>query len=264
MQVTVKAIGVNRADVFYRQGKYPFFGLELSGIAQNGKRVAAIVNGGAYAETVEVQEECIIEIPDSMSFEEAAAITESLFTAYHNLVSLCKIKAGENVLIHGGASGVGVVAIQLAKLLGANVSATAGKKEKLELIEKLGANAIDYNTKDFGKEKFDVILDIVGASYFDANLAALKRGGRLAIISFIGGAKTEVNLAPLLLKSLQVFGSTITGLSAQERAKLRDDIKPYFVQIKPVIDKVFPISEKDKALDYVEKYGNVGKVVVAV
>ena len=264
IKLQVKAIGVNRADVFFRQGKYPAEGLEVAGVAADGKRYAAIMDGGAYACEVEVHKECAIEIPAAMSFNDAAAITEALFTAYYNLVSLCALQAGENILIHGGASGVGVVAIQLAKLLGANVSATAGKPEKLALIDKLGAVAIDYRSKDFGKEKYDVILDIVGGDYFNTNLAALKKGGRLAIISFIGGAKTEANLAPLLLKHLSVYGSTIRGLSLEEKKKLRDEITPYFPKIKPIIGKVFEFAEKEQALDYIEQYRNIGKVVVDI
>jgi NADPH2:quinone reductase len=256
MKIAVKAIGVNRADVFYRQGKYPYFGLELAGIGADGKNYAAVVNGGAYA--AEVDAETFLELPKGMSFEAGASIIEGLFTAYYNLVELCGIKAGESVLIHGGAGSVGVVAIQLAKLFGANVFASAGKPEKLKLIESLGADAVDYR-QGFGENKYDVILDCVGGSYFNANLAALKQGGRLAIIGFIGGAKTDANLAPLLLKNLSVFGSTI---SSQNKPELAKKVAPYFTQIKPIIDKTFAIADLDKALDYVEGYNNLGKVVV--
>jgi len=264
MKIQTKAIGVNRADVFFRQGKYPATGLELAGMAEDGRRVAAIVDGGAFAAEVNVDEECVLEIPASMSFIEAASIIEALFTAYYNLVSLCGLKAGESALIHGGAGGIGPVAIQLAKLLGAKVSATAGKPEKLKLIESLGAVAVDYRPKEFGKEKYDVILDVVGADYFDANLVALKRSGRMGIISFISGAKAELNLAPLLLKNLSVYGSTIRSLSLDVKAGIRDAIKPYFGKIKPIVDSTFPLTELDKALDYVEGYKNVGKVVVTI
>ena len=263
MKIQVKAIGVNRADVFYRQGKYPVFGLELAGMADDGKRYMAIIDGGAYAETAEVEPECAIEIPQNMSFIEGAAIIEALYTSYYNLAELCQLKAGESVLIHGGASGVGVVAIQLAKLLGAKVAATAGKPEKLQLIKSLGAEEVDYNN-GFGSDKYDVILDIVGGNYFNQNLAALKKGGRLAIISFIGGAKADANLAPILLKHLKIYGSTIRGLSLAEKAKIKNAITPLIPQIKPVIDKIFLFTQIDAALDYVEQYKNIGKVVVIV
>jgi NADPH:quinone reductase-like Zn-dependent oxidoreductase len=262
IKLTVKAIGVNRADVFFRQGKYPAQGLEVAGVDANGKRYAAIMDGGAYANEVMVHEECAIEIPTQMSFTDAASIIEALFTSYYNLVELCRLKKGDDVLVHGGASGVGVVAIQLAKLLGANVAATAGKPEKLKLISELGATAIDYKSGDFGKEKYDVILDIVGGSYFNTNLTALKKQGRLAIISFIGGAKTEANLAPLLLKDLAVYGSTIRGLTLDKKKKIRDAVTPFFAQVKPVIGKIFPFADKEQALDYVEQYRNLGKVVI--
>jgi NADPH:quinone reductase-like Zn-dependent oxidoreductase len=235
MKITVKAIGVNRADVFYRQGKYPVTGLELAGIGEDGKRYASIIDGGAFAPEVEVEEGSYIELPQHFSFEDGAAIIEALYTSYYNLVVLGKLKAGESVLIHGGASGVGVVAIQLAKLIGAKVFATSGKPEKLKLIEELGAVAIDYN-KGFGENAYDVILDIVGASYWEANLKALKKGGRLAIISFIGGAKAELNLAPLLLKNISVFGSTIRSLSNNDKWQIRKNIMPIFGKIKPIID----------------------------
>ncbi len=264
MKLEVKAIGVNRADVFFRQGKYPVQGLEVAGVAEDGRKFAAIMDGGAFAEQVEVQEEYALEIPQVMEFVEAVAIIESLFTAYYNLVILGKLQAGEKVLIHGGGSGVGVVAIQLAKLLGAEVYATSGKPEKLDLIKSLGADPIDYRKKDFGKDKYDVILDIVGADYFNANITALKKGGRLTIISFIGGARGEFNLAPLLIKDLSVFGSTIRGLSLSKKREIRDAIAPYFGKIKPIIAKTFPLEEKEAALDYIEQYKNAGKIVVTV
>ena len=278
MKIKVKAIGVNRADVFFREGKYPVFGIECAGVAEDGRRVAAIVDGGAYDPEVEAHESGVIDLPASMSFEEGASIIEALYTSYYNLVSLCKLQKGEKVLIHGGGSGVGVVAIQLAKLLGADVYATAGKPEKLALIKKLGATAIDYTSslregkafeaiqagslRSARDDGFDVILDIIGANYFDKNLAALNQNGRLAIISFIGGAKGEFNLAPLLTKSLSVFGSTIRGLDNEKRGEIREKIIPYFTQIRPVIDRVFPYAEKEQAIDYVRDYKNVGKVVI--
>lgn len=261
--VQVKATGVNRADVFYVDGKYPVFGLEVAGVAEDDRRVCGIVDGGAYAEFAVLDEGCLLEIPDDMSFEQAAAVAEGLFTAYYNLAELCNLQKGEKVLVHGGAGAVGVVAIQLAKLLGAQIYATAGKPEKLELIERLGAEAVDYESKDFGKDQFDVIMDIVGADYFDANLRALKRGGRMAIISFISGAKGEVNLAPILTKDLSVFGSTIRGLDLEAKTLVRDKIKPYLKQVSPVIDKVFDFSEAAETIDYVREYKNLGKVVIS-
>jgi NADPH:quinone reductase len=263
MKITTKAIGVNRADVFYRQGKYPVFGIELAGIGEDGKRYAAIVDGGAYNREVEVEEGSYIEIPAKMSFVDAAAITEALFTSYYNFVTLANLKKGEKLLIHGGASGLGVVAIQLGQLLGAKVYASSGKPEKLALIEKLGAVAINYSD-GFIANKYDVILDMVGGKYFNSNLAALARGGRLTIISFIGGARADANLAPLLLKNLSVYGSTIRSLSAKQKAEIAKNITPYFAKVKPVISQVFDFAEYDKAIDYVEKYKNIGKVVIEV
>lgn len=263
MKITVKAVGVNRADVFYRQGKYPVFGIELAGIGEDGKNYAAIIDGGAYAKEVTVEEGSYIELPKNMSYIEGAAIIEALYTSYYNIVMLGGLKKGERVLIHGGASGIGVVAIQLAQLIGAKAYGSSGKPEKLELIKKLGAVAINYSD-GFIANKYDVILDMVGGNYFNSNLAALAKGGRLAIISFIGGAKVEANLAPLLLKNLSVYGSTIRSLDAKKKAEIRDQITPYFGKINPVISQIFKLEDKEKALDYVEKYKNIGKVVVEV
>lgn len=267
--IEVKAIGVNRADVFYLQNKYPVFGLEFAGI-YNGKRVAGLVDGGAYAEFIEAEKAVFIEIPQDVSFKKAASLTESLVTAYYNLIDLCDLQKGEKILIHGGGSGVGVAAIQLAKAVGAEVAATAGKAEKLELIEKLGAIGIDYNYSSFlsetessdNSDSFDVILDIVGGDYFNANLRALKKGGRLAIISFIGSVKTEANLAPILLKNLSIYGSTIRSLSREKKLELLGNILPYLAKINAVIDREFVFDEVQQAIDYVGKYKNIGKVIV--
>lgn len=264
IKIKTKAIGVNRADVFHRQGKYPAFGLEVSGIAEDGRRIMGIVDDGGYAKEVTLQPGSWLEIPKHLSFVEGASIIEALYTSYYNLGMLCKLKAGEKVLIHGGASGIGVIAIQLAKLIGAEVEATAGKKEKLKLIESLGAKAIDYHTRDFGKDKYDVILDMVGADYFNDNLAALKNGGRLAIIAFISGAKTEAKLGAILLKNLSIFGSMIRTQSDETKAAIQKGFLPFVDKIKPIVDRTFGFEEVDKALDYVEAYKNIGKVVVEI
>jgi len=285
MKIQIKAIGVNRADVFHRQGKYPASGLEVAGVAADGRRVMGIVNDGGYAREIELSEGSWMEIPAALSFVEGASIIEALYTSYYNLVSLCALKKGEKVLIHGGASGIGVVAIQLAQLIGAEVETTAGKKEKLELIESLGARAINYtslrvarsnpprdlqtglprsarNDDDrFGNDKYDVILDMVGADYFNDNLAALRNGGRLAIIAFISGAKVDAKLGPILLKNLSVYGSMIRSLV---KGEILRGFAPYVGKIKPMVDKVFGFEEIDAALDYVEAYKNLGKVVVEI
>ncbi len=261
LKISVHAAGVNRADIFHLAGKYPSFGLEFAG-ELGGKRVAGLVDGGAYAQEIAAEQAAYVEIPEGVNFPEAASMVEALATAYHNLVELCALKAGEKVLVHGGGSGIGVVAIQLAKLLGAEVTATASNPEKLALIEQLGARAVDYTQSDFGDNEYDIVLDIVGASYFNQNLAALKNGGRLAIISFLGGAKGEVNLAPLLTKNLQVHGSTIRSLSLHEKQELLEKAQPFMPKIKPIIAHSFAFSELAEAIDYVGDYKNVGKVVI--
>lgn len=264
MKIKIKAIGVNRADVFHRQGKYPAFGLEVSGIAEDGRRIMGIVNGGAYTEKkeIEIEDGSWMEIPTELSFVEAASLIEALYTSYYNIAVLGKLKAGEAILIHGGGSGIGIVAIQLAKLMGAKVYATAGKPHKLELIKSLGAEAIDYHAKDFGREKYDVILDMVGASIFNLNLEALKTNGRLAIIAMISGAKCEARLTPILVKHLSVFGSMIRTLPNEEKLEIQRGFKPYISQIKPIVDRTFAYSQINQALDYVEAYKNAGKVVI--
>lgn len=262
--VEVKAVGVNRADVFYLDGKYPYFGLEFAGIDEGGKRVAGLINGGAYAEFVEADENTLVDLPEDVSFEDAVCVLEGLYTAYYNLVELADVQKGEKVLIHGGGSGIGPTMIQLAKLLGAEVFATAGKAEKLELIKRFGAKAINYKEEDFAENKYDVIVDIVGADYFNRNIAALNKGGRLCIIGFISGAKCEAKLGALLTQRLTVFGSTTSGLPPEDKARLRGEVVPYIGKIKPVADKVFEFEELPEALEYVKGYRNVGKVVVSL
>jgi putative PIG3 family NAD(P)H quinone oxidoreductase len=288
--------GINRADLLQKQGKYPLPekapfipGLELSGIVtacgegvsqfSPGDKVCALVKEGAFAEYTAVDARHVLPVPGDMSLEQAAALPEACFTVLISLVWQARLTSGESVLIHGGTSGIGSMAIQIAKLLGARVFSTSGSREKCAVCEGLGVErAIAYREEDFvarvkeltdGKG-VDVILDMVGGDYFPRNLEALARGGRLAMIAFLRGAKMQVNLGPLLLKHLSVMGSTLRSRPAPEKARLALELQeivwPALAKglLKPVIDHVFPLEEAEKALNRMDQGLNIGKILLKI
>ncbi|MGR6431647.1 NAD(P)H-quinone oxidoreductase [Rhizobium sp. PAMB 3174] len=265
--VKVEAAGVNRPDVAQRQGTYPppkdaspILGLEVAGtvaaIAPDvdgfsiGDPVCALANGGGYAEYCAVPAGQALPFPKGYDALRAAAIPETFFTVYANLFMMGGLKAGEKVLIHGGSSGIGTVAIQLASAFGAEVYTTAGSKEKCDACVELGAKrAINYREEDFaavirqetGKAGVDVILDMIGASYFQRNIGSLARDGRLVIIAFLGGAVAEkVDLTSIMLKRLTVTGSTMRPRTADEKREIRDQL---LMKVWPLLDegKVAPV-----------------------
>ncbi|HEU5047547.1 MAG TPA: NAD(P)H-quinone oxidoreductase [Rickettsiales bacterium] len=292
--VKIAYAGANRADLFQAQGKYPLPegnpaipGLEISGEivacgegvnpSRIGEKVCALLSEGAFAEYAVVPEALALPVPENMSLEEAAALPEAAFTAWISLVWQAELKKGETVLIHGGASGVGSLAIQIAKALGATVFTTAGTDEKCAACLKAGAShAINYHTQDFaeqikqltGGKGVDVILDIVGGEDFARNLQSLAHGGRLCIIAFLKGAKITANLSPILLKHLKVMGSTLRSRPLSEKTQiaveLRDNLWHIIAQgqIKPVIDRIFPLKDAQKALDRMEQRLNIGKILI--
>lgn len=291
--VRVHATAVNRADLLQRRGAYPppdgaspILGLELAGeVARDagpwraGDHVMAVVTGGGYAELAAVPAGMAIPVPAGMPFEAAAAIPEAFLTAYLNLFTLGGLATGETVLIHAGASGVGTAAIQLARAAGARVLATAGADEKLALCRELGAEvAINYRREPFagpvaeatGGRGVDLVLDFVGAPYWEANLASLAVGGRLMLIGFLGGSRGQLDLGPVMAKSLRVAGTTLRRTPLERKVALArafaDFALPRFErgELRPVLDSVYPLEQAADAHAAVEANSNAGKVVLRV
>ena len=292
--IKVIAAGVNRPDCLQRQGLYPpppgaseIPGLEVSGIVTGtgantsrykpGDKVCALLTGGGYAEYCAVPEVQCLPVPDGLSMIEAAALPETFFTVWSNVFQRGALQAGETLLVHAGASGIGTTAIQLGKALGATVYATAGTDEKVALCEQLGAiKAINYNTEDFldvikqEANGADVILDIVGGSYLAKNMKLLNPDGRLVVIAVLGGAKSEINLAQVLMKRLTVTGSTLRARPPEVKAAIATDMEakawPLLSSgaVKPVIQATFPLAEADKAQAILDANEAAGKVVLVV
>ncbi|MBN1218511.1 MAG: NAD(P)H-quinone oxidoreductase [Anaerolineae bacterium] len=294
--VDIYATALNRADLLQRAGKYPpppgaseILGLEMAGrIAavgalvtgwQVGDRVCALLPGGGYAEQVNVPSQMLMRIPENWAFEQAAAIPEVFLTAFVNLFIEANLQEGETVLIHGGASGVGTAAIQLAKEAGCRVFVTAGTDEKVVRCTKLGAElAINYKKEDFAErirddtvgEGVDVILDMVGAAYFERNVRLLKLRGRLVFIATLGGAKTEINLAELMSRRLRLIGSVLRSRSLAEKIEIKQRFMNRFWAllekgtIQPIIDSIYPIGQVNEACQRMAQNQNIGKIVLRV
>ena len=295
--VKVKASAINRTDIMTRENRqlpepYPILGIEVAGVVVEnqdssnnqlvpGTRVAGLVNHGGYAEYVVMPADRAIRIPDNMSFEEAAAIPEVFLTAYQTLYWLGELESEETVLIHAGASGVGTAAIQLAKkMTKAKVIVTAGSTEKLQFCKELGADKlINYKEEEFDQlvleyteqKGVDLILDFVGASYWEKNLNSLKTDGRWVVIGVLGGAVVEnVNLGMLLQKLITLKGTLLTPRSDDYKAQLTNEfienVLPYFEKglIKPIVDIVFPLDEVAKAHQYMEENKNSGKIILKI
>jgi NADPH2:quinone reductase len=294
--VKVEAAGVNRVDVMQRRGVYPpppgapdILGLEVAGevVALGpgasrhalGARVAALVPGGGYAEYCLAHESNALPIPRGLSAVEAAAIPEAFFTVWTNVFERGALKAGETLLAHGGSSGIGTTAIQLAKAFGARVIATAGSDEKARECVRLGADrAVNYRAEDFvaatlaatdGKGA-DVILDMVGGDYVARNYAAAAIDGRIVQIAFLSGQRVEIDLRVLMAKRLFHTGSMLRPLSVGEKAAiaeaLRAKVWPLLAEgrCKPVIDSVFPLAEAAEAHRRMESSAHIGKIVLTL
>lgn len=292
--VGVRATGVNRADLLQRMGRYPpppgapdILGLELAGEVvalgpgctqrKVGERVMAIVEGGAYATLAVVPEAQTLLVPEPLDWRAAAAIPEAFLTAYLNLFDLGQLAAGESVLVHAGASGVGVAAIQLAREAGAMVLATARGEAKLDLCRSLGAAAaILPEGGDFAPAVREatagagvhLVLDFVGAPYWAGNADVLRRGGRLILIGFLGGSRGDVDLSPILRKSLVVRGTTLRGLPAADKASLVERAGEFLLprlaagSLRAVVDRSFPLAEAATAHNYMSENRNLGKIVL--
>ena len=293
--VKVHAFGINRPDILQRQGLYPMPkgvtpvpGLEVAGeivaVGANvtqfkvGDKVCGLTNGGGYAEYCVVPESQTLNIPENVSFTQAAAIPETFFTVWANVFQMGKAQAGETALVHGGTSGIGTTALMLCKALGIKTFATVGTDEKVVAISQL-TTAINYKTQDFEQvinEKtdnggVDVILDMVGAPYLERNLNLLRRDGRLVYIAFLGGAKAkDVKLGQIMMKRLTITGSTMRARTTAEKAEiaqgLKDIVAPLWAkgECLPMIYKTFKFDQIQDAHACMDTGEHVGKVVVEI
>jgi NADPH2:quinone reductase len=294
--VKVAAAGVNRPDVMQRQGNYPpppgasdIPGLEIAGevVATGsgatrftaGDKVTALVAGGGYAEYCPVHETNALPAPGALSLIEAGAIPETFFTVWHNVFERGRLKSGETLLVHGGSSGIGTTAIQLAKASGARVITTAGSAEKCEACRKLGADvAINYRSEDFvaatkaatGGKGADLILDMVGGDYIERNYEAAAVEGRIVQIAFQGSSRAEVNFLRIMLKRLTHTGSTLRARSVTDKAAIARALEakawPLIAagKVKPVIYRTFPLRDASAAHALMETSAHIGKIVLTV
>jgi NADPH2:quinone reductase len=295
--IRVLAAGVNRPDVQQRRGLYPpppatspLLGLEVAGevvmageaVTQYhvGDRVCALTNGGGYAEYCVAPAAQALPWPHGYDAVRAGALPETYFTVWANMFMLGRLAGGESVLVHGGTSGIGVTALQLAKAFGATAYATAGSDDKTAACLKLGADAaINYRTQDFlaeiqrltGKRGVDLVLDMVGASYFARNLRCLALDGRLVLIAFLGGSKLEeFSLVPIMTKRLTITGSTMRPRSTAQKGAIADALRAQVWPLLdagrcgPVIHQVFPLAEAAAAHALMESSAHIGKIMLAL
>lgn len=290
--IRVAYAGVNRPDVLQRQGSYApppdasdLPGLEASGEIvgmgagvtrwKKGETVCALLPGGGYAEYVACHADHALRVPAGLSLREAACLPETAFTVWSNVVTRGGLRGGERFLVHGGTSGIGMMAIQIARALGARVFATAGSDRKCAAIESLGATAINYRNEDFTKRLApeggaDLILDMVGGSYIPRNIKALANDGRLVMIAFLEGPKVELNFAQVMVKRLTVTGSTLRPQSDVAKAEiaeaLRKQLWPLIVggAVKVSIDSEFALDAAAEAHRRMESSDHIGKIVLKV
>ena len=294
--VKIEATALNRADLMQKEGKYPppkgvtpILGLEMAGTVEKlgpkvtgisvGDRVCGLLPGGGYAEYCIIRADHILKVPDTFSFEEAAAVPEVYLTAYQAAIWLGKLAEGETILIHAGASGVGTAAIQLAReFRKARIITTAGSGEKCSLTASLGSDlCINYNDENFaesiqdtfGQNCVDVIVDFVGSPYWDHNLDVLAMDGRLVYLSFLGGSRVEaMNLSPILRKRLTIMGSTLRNRSDKYKAELisefQRDTAGLFEKekLKPIIDSVYDWEDAEEAHIRMKSNLNAGKIIL--
>jgi NADPH2:quinone reductase len=294
--INVAYAGVNRPDIFQRKGLYPpppgaspIMGLEVSGeiIAIGagveqwhiGDKVCALCNGGGYAEQVAVPAAQCLPVPESLTMAEAAALPETCFTVWTNVFQRCALQPGESLLVHGGASGIGSTAIQIAKALACTVYATVGSPEKVSACVALGADEVwNYQQQDFVSEALaatgmagvDVILDMVGGDYFQKNIDIAAKDGRIVNIAFLRGSKAEVDFRNVMLKRLVITGSTLRPQTDQEKTaiaqQLLAQVWPQIAagKIKPLIAAEFNLSDVGRAHELMESNTLIGKIVLKV
>ena len=293
--VRIRAAGVNRADLSQRQGNYPpppgastIMGMEVAGeIAalgagvadwRIGERVMALLGGGGYAEYVTVPAALAMRVPDNVSWEEAGGIPEAFLTAYLALFPLGDLTAGQAVLVHAGASGVGIAGIQLAREAGARVVATAGTDAKVAAVEALGAIGVNYRTQDFAAvvaERTDgkganVILDFIGIDHWERNLAALAMDGRIIVISSLSGGEVPMNLGTLMRKRAQVIGTTLRNRPLAQKVALTRALAEFALprfadgRMKVVVDTIYPLADAADAHRRMADNANTGKLILRV
>lgn len=289
--IKVKAAGINRPDIAQRKGNYPapadapqdIPGLEVAGIIEEkgtnvhewkiNDKVCALISGGGYAEYVKANAGQCLPVPQGLSFVEAAGLPETVYTVWHNVFQIGKLQMGERLLIHGGSSGIGVTAIQIAKYFGADVIVTAGTEEKGKRCLELGADKfINYKTQDFEHElkdhPVDVILDMVGGSYFQKNIEILKTDGRLVYINAMEGNLVSLNIIQMMRKRITITGSTLRNRDTLFKSFLTNEIQkevwPIFAErkFKPVISAIFTMEEANKAHELIESSHHFGKVIL--
>jgi NADPH2:quinone reductase len=293
--IQVMAAGVNRPDVSQRKGNYPppagapqdIPGLEIAGIVvaigatvthlMVGDKVCALVMGGGYAEYCSAPEAQCLPIPDSLSFDEAASLPETFFTVWSNVFDRAALKRKETLLVHGGSSGIGVAAIQMAQTLGHKVYVTAGSDDKCRFCETLGAvKAINYKTENFADvimemtdgKGVDVILDMIGGNYTEGNIKSLATEGRLVLINTMNGNNVQVDLAQVMRKRLVITGSMLRSREVEFKGKIAQNLKetiwPLLAcgDIKPVIHVVFAAADASKAHELMESSTHIGKIIL--
>lgn len=292
--IDVTATAVNRADILQREGKYPppqgvtdTLGLECSGTIVSvgaaltmdriGERVTALLAGGGYAQKVAVPIGQIMTVPEGVSLVDAGGLPEVACTVWSNLKHVLNLREGESILIHGGGSGIGTMAIQVAKAMGATVAVTAGSQDKLNTCAALGADyLINYKDEDFVQRintdlgGVDAILDNMGASYLERNIDALKRNGRIVIIGMQGGTVAEFNIAQALRKNVTISATSLRARPENEKAAICREVEkiiwPWITDgiVKPVIDRVMPIAQAPAAQELIEQGEATGKIILQV
>jgi len=296
VRIAVRAAGVNRADLLQRQGGYPpppgaspVLGLECAGEIVElgegvtswdvGERVMALLPGGGYASEVVAHAGSVMPVPEHLSDAEAAAIPEVMLTVYRNVFDLGALPEGGAVLVHGGGSGIGTATIGMVNAVGGDCIVTAGSAEKCARCLELGAvAAANYNEQDFAEvvmettegEGVEVVLDSIGGPYLEKNLASLAMDGRLVLIGLMGGANAEISLAPLLLRRLQVIGSTLRALPDELKADLVNGFLTAFGdaldagELAPVVDRVLPLGDAGEAHRVMKQSSHFGKIVLEI
>ncbi|HEV7432684.1 MAG TPA: NAD(P)H-quinone oxidoreductase [Steroidobacteraceae bacterium] len=294
--ITVDYAGVNRPDLLQRSGKYPpppdaspVLGLEVAGRVaalgpqagpwKVGDAVCALTPGGGYAELCKVPMGQVLPVPQGVTLEQAAGIPETWFTVWANLVELGRLSAGEQLLVHGGSSGIGLAAIELAKLRGAQCLVTVGDDDKAKFCRDFGAHAaINYRSEDFvarvreltAGEGVDVVLDMVGGDYIPKNLSVLRRDGRLVLIAFQRGSRVDLDLSPVMRNRLVVTGSTMRPRTVVEKTRIRDalqrEVWPEFAagRVRTHVHSTFPLSQAAEAHRLMESGRHVGKILLRV
>src|SRR5262245_9879385 len=293
VRVRVEAAGVNRPDIMQRLGRYPpppgasdIPGLEVAGTIDTvgadvtrwraGDAVCALVAGGGYAEYCIAPAPQCLPVPHGLHTADAAAIPETYFTVWTNLFQRGRLESGESVLIHGGTSGIGTTAIQLARAFGATVFATAGSDAKAAACERLGATGINYRTADFvsvvrdatGGRGVDIVLDIVGGDYLQRNIDCLAMHGRLLQIGLLGGARAEITLTTVMQKRLTITGSTLRVRSVEEKGAIAREVEarvwPLLVakHVGPIVDRTLPLAQAAEAHRLLESGDVIGKIVL--